>query len=49
MDPICAYLTDSTLPSNLKEADHVKQRSNWFILYDGLLYKRSFAQPPSIA
>ena len=45
MDPIRAYLTDGTLPLNPKEVDRVKKRSNWFILYEGILYKRSFAQP----
>jgi len=44
MEPIRAYLTDGTLPSDPKEADKVKKRSNWFILYKGILYKKSFAQ-----
>ena len=42
MEPIHTYLTDGTLPSDPKEADKVKKRSNWFILYEGILYKRSF-------
>jgi len=45
MDPIHAYLTNGTLLSDPKEADKVKKRSNWFILYKGILYKRSFALP----
>ena len=45
MDPIRAYLADGTLPKDSKEADRVKRQANWFILYDGILYKRSFAQP----
>jgi len=39
------YLTDGTLPLDPKEADRMKKRSNWFILYEGILYKRSFAWP----
>ena len=45
MKLIRAHLTDGTLPSDPKEVDKVKKRSNWFILYEGILYKRSFAQP----
>ena len=45
MDLICAYLTDSTPAPDPKEADKVKKRSNWFILYEGILYKRSFTSP----
>ena len=45
MDPIREYLTDDTLPPDPKEADKVKKRSNWFILYEGILYKKSFAYP----
>jgi len=45
MDPIRTYLANGTLPADPKEADPVKHRSNWFILYEGILYKRSFAQP----
>ena len=39
------YLTNGTLPSDSKEVVKVKKRSNWFILYEGILYKRSFARP----
>ena len=45
MDPIHAYLSDDTLPLDTKEVDHVQRRRNWFILYDGILYKRSYARP----
>ena len=45
MDLIHAYLTDGTLPPDPKEADKVKKRLNWFILYEGILYKRSFTRP----
>ena len=33
MDPIRTYFTDGN-----KEVDKVKKRSNWFILYEGILY-----------
>jgi len=45
MDHIRVYLTKGKLLSDPKEADEVKKRSNWFILYEGILYKRSFARP----
>ena len=44
MDPIRTYLADDKLPSDYKEADRIKRRVNWFILYDGILYKRSFTR-----
>ena len=31
MDPIRTYLTDGTVPADLKEGDCVRQRSNLFI------------------
>jgi len=43
MDPIRAYLDDSTLLVDPKEVDIVKKRSNWFILYEGILYKSSLS------
>ena len=46
MDPIRVYLTDDTLHADSKEADRVKWRSNWFILYEGILYKKSFVGTP---
>jgi len=45
VDPIRTYLANGTLPADPKEADRVKRWSSWFILYEGILYKRSFAQP----
>jgi len=45
MEPIRVYLADGTLPEDPKEAEKVKKRSNWFILCEGILYKRSFARP----
>ena len=43
MEPIRADLANGTLPADAKEAEKVKKTSNWFILYKGILYKRSFA------
>ena len=45
MDPLCAYLADGTLPSDSKEANRIKRQANWFILYDRILHKRSYARP----
>jgi len=45
MDPIRLYLIDGTLHVDPKEAHGMKKRLNCFILYEGILYKRSFAQP----
>ena len=45
MEPIRAYLADGTLPTDAKEAEKIKKWSNWFVLYEGILYKRSFARP----
>jgi len=41
MDPIRTYLANGTLPMDSKEVDRVKRLANWFILYDGILHKRS--------
>jgi len=45
MDPIRAYLTNGTWPTDANEADRVKNRANWFVFYDVILYKRSYARP----
>jgi len=45
MDPVRAYLVDATLPADSKEADRVKKKANWFILYDRVLYKHSYTCP----
>lgn len=45
MDPIMAYLTDKTFPSETKEAECIKKWADWFILHERILYKRSYAQP----
>jgi len=41
MDPTGAYLANGTLPMDVKEAN----QANWFILYDGILYKCSYTRP----
>jgi len=45
MDPIKGYLADGTLPAHTKEAERVKKRADWFILYKGILYKCSYVRP----
>ena len=45
MDPIRVYLVDGALLADQKEAGQVKRRSRWFILYKGILYKRSYTWP----
>jgi len=45
MDPIRVYLADGALPLDFKEVDRAKRQANWFILYDGILYKRSYTRP----
>jgi len=42
------YLTNGTLPANLKEADRVRRWPNWCILYVRILYKRSLARAPTL-
>jgi len=48
MDPICTDLTDGILLVDPKEANRVKKRSNWFIPYEGIQYKRSLPGPSYI-
>jgi len=49
MDPICAYLADGMLPQDSKEADRTKRWANWFLMYEGILYKQSYARPFYVA
>ena len=43
MDPLIYYLHDGTLPQDQKEANQIRKRSQWFLPYEGFLYKRAFA------
>ena len=45
MDPLVCYLQDGTLPSNPKDANRIEKKAQWFTLYEGILYKKAFAQP----
>jgi len=45
MDPLVSYLQDGTLPSDPKDASRVRKKAQWFTLYEGILYKKAFAQP----
>jgi len=37
MEPIVANLSNGVFPLDSKEAERVKKRAEWFILYDGKL------------
>jgi len=45
MDPLVSYLRDGTLPLDLKDANRIEKKSQWFMLYEGVLYEKAFAQP----
>ena len=45
MDPLVSYLRDGTLPSDPKDASCVRKKAQLFTLYEGILYKKAFAQP----
>jgi len=45
MDSLVSYLRDGTLPSDPEEANRIERKSQWFTLYEGVLYKKAFAQP----
>ncbi|GJS18651.1 reverse transcriptase domain-containing protein [Tanacetum coccineum] len=42
MTPIHEYLTDETLPAELKKARAIKQKSQRFAIINGILYKKYF-------
>ncbi|GJX00877.1 hypothetical protein Tco_0184790 [Tanacetum coccineum] len=42
MTPIFKYLTDGTLPAEVKKARAVRRKSWWFAIINGILYKMSF-------
>jgi len=43
MNPLVNYLQDGTLPLDPKDANCIKKKSQWFSLYEGVLYNRAFA------
>ncbi|CAL9006205.1 unnamed protein product [Prunus brigantina] len=45
MDPIHAYLTNDTLPTDRTEAKAVRRRSARYLLLQGILYRRSYSLP----
>ncbi|GJX03138.1 reverse transcriptase domain-containing protein [Tanacetum coccineum] len=45
MTPIFEYLTEETLPANVKKARAVRQNSQRFAVLNGTLYKKSFLRP----
>ncbi|GKC63432.1 reverse transcriptase domain-containing protein [Tanacetum coccineum] len=45
MTPIFKYLTDGTLPIEMKKARAVRCKSWWFAIINGTLYKKSFLGP----
>ncbi|CAL9024100.1 unnamed protein product, partial [Prunus brigantina] len=45
MDPIHAYLSNGTLPTDRTEAKAVRRRSARYLLLQGILYRRSYSLP----
>ncbi|KAJ4975346.1 hypothetical protein NE237_000452 [Protea cynaroides] len=45
MDPILEFLKSGVLPDDHKKARKIQTRSNWYIVYDDVLYKQAFSQP----
>ncbi|CAL8993374.1 unnamed protein product [Prunus brigantina] len=45
MDPIHAYLTNGTLPTDRTEAKTERRRSARYLLLQGILYRRSYSLP----
>jgi len=43
MELLTSYLGDGTLLQDPKEDNHIKKRSERFLLYEGLLYKKAFS------
>jgi len=39
------YLRDGTLLQDPKEANQIRKRYQWFMLYEGFLYKKAFTLP----
>ncbi|GJS26489.1 hypothetical protein Tco_0487109 [Tanacetum coccineum] len=45
MTPIFKYLTEETLPADVKKARAVRRKSQRFAVINGILYKKSFLRP----
>ncbi|GJU15739.1 reverse transcriptase domain-containing protein [Tanacetum coccineum] len=45
MTPIFKYLTEETLPTNMKKARAIRCKSWRFVIINGILYKKSFLGP----
>ena len=45
MDLIVKFKRDNQLPEDPKEADSIRKRSEWFVWYEGNLYKKSYTHP----
>ena len=45
MSPLVEYLHDGILPPDPKNANRIKNKAQWFLLYEGTLYMKAFAQP----
>jgi hypothetical protein len=45
MTPIISYLQRGTLPSDRHEARRLKVRASWFVMLQGILYKKGFSFP----
>ncbi|XP_016648932.1 PREDICTED: uncharacterized protein LOC107880908 [Prunus mume] len=45
MDPIHAYLTNGTLPTDKAEAKAVRRRSARYLLLQGIVYRRNYSLP----
>ncbi|GJT58882.1 reverse transcriptase domain-containing protein [Tanacetum coccineum] len=45
MTPIFKYLAEETLPTDMKKARAIRRKSWWFVVINGILYKKSFLVP----
>ncbi|GJV76931.1 reverse transcriptase domain-containing protein [Tanacetum coccineum] len=45
MTPIFEYLKDETLPADVKKARVVRRKSQWFVVINGILYRKYFLGP----
>nr|GFC42469.1 reverse transcriptase domain-containing protein [Tanacetum cinerariifolium] len=43
--PLLEYLTDGTLPTEIKNARAIKIKSRQYAMIDGVLYRKSFLEP----